>query len=62
MEITLNDGIKYQFIWCGMKMQREAGVGLLIKIDPKVIIKDAEIMDPRMIVINIKAYGFNKSG
>ena len=57
--ITLDDGVSYEFHWCGMKKRRDAGTGFLIKVDPHIIVSDPEILDPRLMVINIKIYGFN---
>lgn len=57
--IELDNGDKYEFHWCGMKKRREAGVGLLIKVDPNIIIGEIEIQDPRVISVNIKIFGFN---
>lgn len=42
-----------------MKIRREAGVGILIKIDPKIVIKEINILDPRLISVNLKIHGFN---
>ena len=57
--VKLDNGKSYEFHWCGMKKRREAGVGFLIKVDPGIIVKESEILDPRLIAINIKAWGFN---
>ena len=38
-EIRLDNGESYEFHWCGMKKRREAGVGLLIKVDQNIVIK-----------------------
>lgn len=55
-----NTGKKFiEFHWCGMKRRREAGVGLLIRVDPNIVINDIDISDPRIISINLKIYGFN---
>ena len=42
-----------------MKQKREAGVGVLILVDPNIIVNEAEILDPRIMVFNLKIYGFN---
>ena len=42
-----------------MKKRREAGVGFLIKVDPNINIKETNILDPRMMALNLKIYGFN---
>ena len=57
--IRLDTGECYEFHWCGMKKRREAGVGLLIKVDQNIVINRTYILDPRIISINIKIYGFN---
>lgn len=55
----MDNGVSYEFLWCGMQKRRDAGVGFLIKVDPNITIKEAEILDPRLIAINLKVYGFN---
>ena len=57
--IQLDNGEKFEFYWCGNKKRREAGVGFLIKVDPNVIIKDYDTLDPRIITMDLKIYGFN---
>ena len=57
--ISLDNGKRYEFHWCGMKKKREAGVGILILVDPNIIVNEAEILDPRVMVFNLKIYGFN---
>ena len=42
-----------------MKKRREAGVGFFIRVDPNIIIKETDILNPRLIAINLKIYGFN---
>ena len=56
--ITLDSGGKYEFHWCGTKKRREGGVGMLIKIDKEIVVKDPDLEDPRMIAIDMKVYGF----
>ena len=53
--IKLDTGENFEFHWCGMKKQREAGVGILIRVDDNIIIKDADVQAPGII----KIYGFN---
>ena len=57
--ITLDSGEKYEFHWCGMRKRREAGVGMLIKIDKEIVVKDPDLEDPLIIAIDMKVYGFN---
>ena len=57
--IELDNGEKYEFYWCGKKKRREAGVGFLIKVDPNIIIKDYNMLDPRIITMNLMVHGFN---
>jgi len=57
--ITLNTGEKYEFMWCGMKKRREAGVGILIRIDPEISISEPDVINPRVMAVNIKIFGFN---
>lgn len=56
--IHLDTGTKYRFIWCGKKKRRDAGVGILVKQDPKVIISDPDFSDPRIMALNMNVYGF----
>ena len=44
----------------GIKKKRTAGVGCLIKVDPGIIIKDPDVLTPRIIATNIVMHGFNK--
>lgn len=57
--ITLDTGEKFEFHWCGRKKRRDAGVGMLIKIDPQIEISDPDTQDPRVMTMNLKIYGFN---
>ena len=57
--IRLDNGVCYEFVWCGMKKRREAGVGLLIRVDPEIELKEIYVSDPRLIAANLKIYGFN---
>ena len=57
--ITLDTGEKFEFHWCGKKKRREAGVGMLIKVDPEIEISDPDIQDARVMGIDLKIYGFN---
>ena len=46
-------------MWCGMKKRREAGVGLMIKVDPDITVSEPDISEPRVMAVNIKVFGFN---
>jgi len=55
--IRLNTGEQYDFIWCGPKKKRETGVGLLIKVDKKIVVSEPDVQDPR-IATNVIINGF----
>ena len=57
--ITLDTGEKFEFHWCGRKKRREAGVGILIKVDSQIEISDPDIQDARVMAMNIRIYGFS---
>lgn len=57
--ISLNTGEKYVFLWCGQKRRRDAGVGILIKQCDDITFEDPDIMDPRLMAINIQVKGFS---
>lgn len=57
--IRLDNGAQYEFIWCGMKKRREAGVGILIRIDKEISYNDPDIQDPRLMAIDMNISGFN---
>ena len=56
--IRLDSGEEYDFLWCGMKKRRDAGVGFLIKIDATITATDPDICDPRIMAINMTIAGF----
>ena len=56
--IRLDSGEEYDFLWCGMKKRRDAGVEFLIKIDATITATDPDICDPRIMAINMKIAGF----
>ena len=56
--IELNSGKKYRFFWCGQKKRRDYGVGILIKIDPNIIISEPDFNTPRLMALNLTVYGF----
>lgn len=57
--IQLDNGEKYEFLWCGTKKRRTAGVGIIIRVDKEIEIKDPDICDPRLMAIDLKIFGFN---
>ena len=57
--IETNSGKKYQFMWCGQKKRRDAGVGLLIKIDHQIIIEEPDFNTPRVMAVNLNIFGYN---
>ena len=57
--INLDSGEKFEFHWCGMKKRREAGVGILIRVDNKIVINDADFQTPRIMSFDLKIHGFN---
>ena len=57
--ITLNTGEQYEYHWCGKKKRREAGVGIIIKVDEQIQIQDPDFLDPRIMALNLRVYGFN---
>lgn len=56
--IELDTGVKYNFLWCGQKKRRAAGVGLLIKSERGITINPPDFNDPRIMGINIVVHGF----
>ena len=56
--IKLDTGDEYEFHWCGAKKRREAGVGILIKVDKRIEVQNPDYEDPRIMAINLKIYGF----
>lgn len=57
--ITLNTGERFEFHWAGYKKKREAGTGILIRIDPNIEINSPNINDARVMGIDLKINGFN---
>ena len=56
--IELNTGEKYQFYWCGQKKRRDYGVGILVKVDPRIIVTEPDFNTPRVMAINLTMFGF----
>ena len=57
--IKLDTGESFAFWWCGMKKRRDAGVGILVKVDNDIIADDPDINEPRLMALNMKVHGFN---
>ena len=57
--IRLDNGERYEFHWCGNKKRRKAGVGMIIKVDENIEIKDPDVAEPRLMALNLVVYGFN---
>ena len=57
--IEVNTGEQYEFHWSGYKRKREAGVGLLIRQSPDIVIGDVNYIGPRLMSASISIKGFN---
>ena len=57
--ITLKTGEIFAFFWCGQKRRRYAGVGILIKQCKDITFDEPDVLDPRMMALNMKIKGFN---
>ena len=57
--IRLDTGEQYVFIWCGQKRRRDAGVGILIKKCKEITFEEPDVMDARLMAMNIRIRGFN---
>ena len=57
--ITLDTGDSYVFIWSGQKKRQNAGVGVLIKQCKDIKYDDPDVLDARMIALNLEIKGFN---
>lgn len=57
--IELDTGDKFEFHWSGYKRKREAGVGILIRINKNIEINTPDYNEPRVMGIDLKVYGFN---
>ena len=57
--IRLNTGEEFEFHWCGQKRRRDAGVGIMIKVNRDIEINTPDVLDPRVMAINLKVHGFN---
>lgn len=57
--ITLDTGESFEFHWAGYKKKRQAGTGILIRVDPNIEINSPNINDARVMGIDLKINGFN---
>ena len=57
--ISLDTGEQYTFIWCGQKKRRDAGVGVLIKKCREITFDEPDIIDPRIMAVNMQIKGFS---
>ena len=57
--ISLDTGEEYLFMWCGQKRRRDAGVGILIRKSKEITFDDPDILDPRLMAMNMKVNGFS---
>lgn len=57
--IEIDTGEKFEYHWSGYKRKREAGVGILIRVDKDIEINDPDFNEPRVMGINLKVHGFN---
>ena len=44
--VCLDTGEKFEFHWAGYQKKREAGVGILIRVDPNIKISSPNLNDP----------------
>ena len=56
--IELNNGERYVFLWCGKKKRRDAGVGILIKMERGLAFSEPDFTDPRVMSLNMNIHGF----
>ena len=57
--IQLDTGEKFEYHWCGFKKKREAGVGILIRVNNNIEIQNPSFNDPRIMGIDLKVYGLS---
>ena len=58
--ITLDTGKSFEFHWADYKKKRQAGTGILIRVEPNIEINSPNINDARVIMgIDLKINGFN---
>ena len=52
--INLDTGESFMFYWSGPKKRRDNGVGIMIRQCKEVSFDDPDVMDTRIIAMNIK--------
>ena len=57
--VELDNGNKYEIHWSGYQKKREAGVGLVIRIHPDIIVGNIEYINHRIISSTMRIYGLN---
>ena len=57
--IKLDTSESFEFHWCGQKRRREAGVGILVRVNRFIAIGSPDVTDPRIMAINLKIHGSN---
>ena len=56
--INLDTGESFLFFWSGPKKRRDAGVGIMIRQCKEVTFDDPDVLDTRVIALNIKIKGY----
>ena len=56
--ITLDTGESFEFHWAGYRKKREAGTGILIRIDPNIEINSPNVNGARVMGIDLKKKRF----
>ena len=56
--IALDTGERFVFLWSGQKKRRDAGVGILIKQSKDIVFDDPDVLDPRIMALNVEIRGF----
>ena len=56
--INLDTGESFMFYWSGPKKRRDNGVGIMIRQCKEVSFDDPDVVDARMIAMNIKVNGY----
>ena len=56
--INLDTGESFLFFWSGPKKRRDAGVGVMIRQCKEVTFDDPDVLDTRVIALNIKIKGY----
>ena len=59
--IKLDTGESFEFHWCGQKRRREAGVGILVRLNRFIEINSPDVNDPRIIAIKLKIHSMSES-